>query len=276
MEIHIDDDFDLDRIHRSGQCFRWQRLPDGTFRIPAGDRCLYIGSRGDGDYILDCSEAEFDAFWKAYFDLDEDYAAIRARIDPDTDPFLAQAAESGRGIRILRQDPWETLVSFIISQNRNIPAIRRSVELLCAAAGQERRDSRGETYHAFPSPEKILRLGGRGLAECRLGYRDSYVLAAAQAAVGGALSFGKMAALDDEAVIGELTKLYGVGVKVASCAALFGLHRVNVFPVDTWMKKALKNEYPNGYPVEKYRPYNGVFQQYIFFRYRRPDRREVF
>ena len=130
MTVTILDDFDLDRIADSGQCFRWRKTDDRSFRIIAGDRCLNMTSTGGGHYGLDCSEAEFADFWREYFDLQENYQDIRKRINPEQDPFLWQAAEHEKGIRILRQDPWEMLITFIISQNKNIPGIKKCVELL--------------------------------------------------------------------------------------------------------------------------------------------------
>ena len=130
MIVRITDDFNLDKITDSGQCFRWTKTDDYTYRIIAGESCLYITELADDRYDLSCSEEEYDNKWEDYFDLREDYRSIRERIDPGQDPFLQKAAESEKGIRILRQDPWEMLITFIISQNKNIPAIRRCVELL--------------------------------------------------------------------------------------------------------------------------------------------------
>ena len=124
MTIRITDDFDPDRIAESGQCFRWEKTEGETWRIIAGKACLYLTSLGDDLYELDCSEDEYEYFWREYFDLQENYQNIRGLIDQGEDPFLWQAAEQEKGIRILRQDPWEMLITFIISQNRNIPAIR--------------------------------------------------------------------------------------------------------------------------------------------------------
>jgi len=263
----VDDDFDLDRIAESGQCFRWELRGEGTYRIPLGERCLYIRALGDGRFDLDCGENDL-ALWREYFDLKECYSAIRARPDPRSDPFLAECAASERGIRILRQDPWEVTVSFIISQNRNIPAIRRSVELLCRAAGKSCVDGRGEAFYSFPEPEAILALSERELNECRLGYRGRYVRAAAAAAMDGTLDFPSLRTKTPEAARDALTELYGVGIKVASCIQLFGLHQLDAFPVDTWVRRILENEYPDGYPFEEYSPYNGVYQQYMFAFYR--------
>ena len=268
MIIHIPDDFDLEKIENSGQCFRWTRTDKDTWRVLSGGSCLYISSLGKGAYTFDCSEDEFTRRWKDYFDLDESYASIRARIDPASDPFLHAAAEHGRGIRILRQDPWETLVSFIISQNRNIPAIRRSVEKLCSLCGEKKTDSRGNEYSAFPSPSAIASLSPEDLAACRLGYRDKYVLQAAKDAASGSLDLEAMQSMPCADAVKELEKIYGVGNKVACCAVLFGLHRLDAFPRDVWINRALKDKYPTGWPYEKYSPYNGVYQQYIFAYYR--------
>ena len=264
MRVTVSDDFDLDRIGESGQCFRWEKLEDGSWRIPFLGRCLRIAKKGEGEYEPDCGEAEFRDLWAGYFDLETDYSAIRERIDPARDPFLWEAAEAGRGIRILRQDPWEALVSFIISQNRNIPAIRRSVSLLCACAGERHTDSRGEPFFTFPTPEAVLALREETLEACRLGYRTKYVLAAARAAAEGSLDLEALGEAPEEETLSALTALYGVGRKVASCVSLFGLHHLDAFPVDVWMRRVLETRYPQGYPAEEYRPWNGVYQQYLF------------
>ena len=137
MIIQITDDFNPDRIADSGQCFRWEKRDGGSWRIIAGGSCLRVKTLGKDYYELDCTQAEFDGFWKDYFDLREDYQKIRGKIDSGRDPFLWEAAEHEKGIRILRQDPWEMLITFIISQNKNIPAIRRSVELLAESCGEK-------------------------------------------------------------------------------------------------------------------------------------------
>ena len=263
MNIEINDDFDLEKIAESGQCFRFERLCGG-WRILSGAECLRIAPLGEGRYALDCGEAEFDAVWRDYFDLAEDYAAIRARIDPATDPYLWAAAEREKGIRILRQDPWETLVSFIISQNRNIPAIRRSVALLAETCGEARTDAAGEPYYAFPTPAAIAALSDADLRRCALGYRCAYVRASARAVLEGTLDLSALKTADEARTMAELTGLFGVGIKVASCVSLFGLHHLDAFPQDVWIRRILAREYPAGYPFAVYAPYNGVYQQYMF------------
>lgn len=276
--VKTDDDFNLDRIADSGQCFRWIKqeahaFPSRgtgscTYRIIAGKSCLYITELENGLFELDCSENEYGSFWQDYFDLKEDYRSIRRRIDPNRDPFLWEAAEHEKGIRILRQDPWEMLITFIISQNRNIPAIRRSVELLSETCGERKTDSRGLEYYAFPEPFSLAALTEGELSDCRLGYRCKYVHAAAKAVAEGGIDLNSLREADDSAAMDALTGLFGVGIKVASCVSLFGLHHIDSFPIDVWMKRILAEQYPEGYPFDRYSPYNGIYQQYMFAFYR--------
>ena len=150
MNISITDDFDPGKIAESGQCFRWKKADDITWRIIAGNRCVYVSDIGSQLYRFDCDEISFHDFWAPYFDLGENYQRIRERISHTEDRFLSSAMEHEKGIRILRQNPWEMLITFIITQNRNIPAIQRSIELLSAMCGDRLYDSRGLEYHGFP------------------------------------------------------------------------------------------------------------------------------
>ena len=287
MEIHITDDFNLDRIADSGQCFRWRKDDSGAYRIIHKGHCLKIRSLGKAMFRLSCSEDEYREIWHDYFDFGENYRSVRERVSREEDPFLADACEYGKGIRILRQDPWEMLVSFIISQNKNIPAIKKSIELLCETAGkrcenteQERED---DGQLVFPSPEQILSLSDEALAACRLGYRCRYVKAAASDVAEGKLDLDSLRDAPEEETIKGLMSVCGVGVKVANCISLFGLHHIDAFPIDVWIRRILDNEYPSGYPKERYSPYNGIYQQYMFYYYRnfitgisaRPERKNV-
>ena len=267
MIAAIGDDFDLDRIADSGQCFRWEKEDDRTYRIIAGKSCLYIAALGNGLYEFSCPEEDF-CRWQDYFDLQEDYRQIRSRISRDEDPFLWQASEQEKGIRILRQAPWEALITFTISQNKNIPAIRRCVNLLAQACGEKKTDSRGRSYNSFPEPERVAALAEQALLSCGLGYRWKYVQSAARAVCEGAIDLKGLCAADEDTTISALSGLFGVGTKVANCVSLFGLHHIDAFPVDVWMKRILSEQYPGGYPYQKYTPYNGVYQQYMFAYYR--------
>lgn len=264
MELSFSDDLDLGLIAESGQCFRWERVAAYEWRIVAFGRCLYAAHERPGLLRLSCGEEEFVTIWHDYLDLDQNYAGIRERIDRERDPFLASAMDAGKGIRILRQDLWETLVSFIISQNRNIGAIRRSIELLAKRCGEPLIDVRGRTYHAFPGPDAIAALTEEDLRACGLGYRAPYVSGAARAVLAGECDLEILKGASDGEALELLMRLKGVGVKVASCVSLFGLHRLDAFPVDVWIKRVLATAYPDGYPFEAYAPFNGVYQQYLF------------
>ena len=163
----------LSAIADSGQCFRWRQREDG-YVIPAWGRVLRAREMPDGALALSCTEEDDMRLWRDYFDLDTDYEAMSSVL-PAADDYLRAAAEYGRGIRILRQDPWETLVSFLISQRKNIPAIRQAVEKLCQTAGRVIEEDEEGPIYAFPSPPELKRLGEDGLRACGLGYRAPYV-----------------------------------------------------------------------------------------------------
>jgi len=265
--VCISDDFDLEKIRVSGQCFRVGTFPDGTYRVISGDRVLYIREGARGEFSVSCSESEWDEVWRPWFDLDRSYSDIRDNCR-GMHPFMDLCMESGAGLRILKQDYWEMLITFIISQNRNIPAIRNSVELLAERCGEKKTDSRGKDFYAFPKPGALAALAESDLKSCKLGYRCKYVHAAAEAVSKGDIDLLRLLAEDEASTINVLTKLFGVGTKVANCVSLFGLHHVNAFPVDVWIRRVLEEQYPNGYPYEKYAPYNGIYQQYMFAYYR--------
>ena len=268
MILKTKDDLSLKKIADSGQCFRWKELEDGAFFVPYTDRSLIIKELGGGEYELDCSEEEYEHIWAHYLDMHTDYRRIWALADRESDPFMYEAAQSQCGIRILRQDPFEALISFIISQNRNIPAIKNSIELICGRAGKLRIDSRGNTYHSFPDAQALHDMSDGALRECRLGYRFDYIKTTAALVASGEFDLKELAVLDDEECLKKLESLYGVGRKVASCMLLYGLHRMDAFPVDVWVKRILADKYPGGFPFETYTPYCGLFQQYMFAYYR--------
>lgn len=250
---------DLGQIAASGQCFRMEAREDGWWRILAGERCVRVRQEGD-TLTLDADGQEFAGYWRAYFDWDTDYAAICAAV-PEEDLFLKEAVRYGGGLRILRQELWETLITFVISQNNNIPRIRSAVETLCREWGEKRADRAGEPYYTFPTKEQLARASLPALRAAGLGYRDKYIHAIAHS------GFDAVAvqALPPDQAQAALTALPGVGPKVASCVRLFGLHDLAAFPVDTWIKKMCARHYGGRFPVERYEGVAGVIQQYIFF-----------
>ena len=190
--VQIRDDFDPDKILESGQCFRPRKQAEGWYRFVSGRQLLYLRPLRSGTYTVRCEPGAWETFWHGYFDLGRSYAALRGKLD-SRDDFLQRAMEYGRGIRVLRQDEWEMLVSFIISQRKSIPAIRRAVELLSERFGERLgSDSEGPVY-AFPTAEALCCAGEQALQECGLGYRTRYVLHAAQQAAEGTLDLKKLA-----------------------------------------------------------------------------------
>ena len=282
-------DFDIRTIMNSGQVFRIRPLlrdsgfttaAGETFLAAAGSHAVLIRQKPEAEgrmrVSFSCTEEEFSDFWNGYFDLNRDYEAIRRSVDPG-DSFLTSAVRCGRGIRILRQDLWETIISFLVSQNNNITRIRRSLEALCERYGEKipvnafpdspSASLTDASVHAFPSPEAVLEGGPDGLEGLGLGYRDKYIFRMAQRCVGQEgrewLSLLRKGSYEDALAL--LLREYGIGKKVADCICLFALHHVDAFPVDTHMKQILSAFYPEGFPFSRYEGYAGILQQYMFY-----------
>lgn len=246
----------LDEIFDCGQCFRWDRNEDGSWSGVAFGHKLRAAMRGDTLALYGTDKAGFDAIWYDYFDLGRDYGEVKRRLSDD--PVLAQAAEYSPGIRILRQEPWETLCSFIISQNNNIPRIKGIISRLCENFGEDI----GGAW-SFPSAETIARLAPGDLKPLRCGFREKYILDAANKVASGQIDLTALADMPLDEARRTLETIKGVGPKVADCALLFGCGRIECFPVDVWIKRVLACFYPDGFP-KKYLPWGGIAQQYLF------------
>lgn len=251
------------QICESGQCFRMEHTGENSFTVIAGDRLLDIRQEGETCFF-DCEESEFEEFWKHYFDLDTCYGAYIGQIDPE-DAYLAAAAKHGSGIRILRQDPWEMIVTFLISQQNNIHRIQRCIRNICESYGEKCHTAQGKPYAAFPRPEALAGLPEDALMACNLGYRSKYVVRTAKSVAAGEVNLDAILQMPYEKAREELLKLYGVGEKVADCICLFGFHHLQAFPIDTHIRQALDGHYPCGFAYEKYPGFQGVLQQYIFY-----------
>lgn len=264
--------FEPAQIEDSGQCFRFVHrqaplLNTGdileNYTTISKGRFLEISLLKDDRVAFSCTEEDFKAYWHDYFDLDTDYEAIKASIDPK-DTFLTNAAAYGSGIRILKQDIWEMMVSFIISQRKSIPAIRSCIESLCKSYGTP-MDIKGETFYSFPEPEALANLSLDDLKPHGVGYRDKYILTLARQVSSGEIDPESYSKLPADEAVNELTKLFGVGVKVANCISLFGLHNIDAFPEDVWIKRVIAKEYKGSFNKERYAGFAGVIQQYMFF-----------
>lgn len=262
IKLHIPD-FDIDQIAQSGQCFRFYKIAEGQYTLIAGGRFLELKQQGS-DVSFSCTEEEFDIVWRRYFDLDADYGRYKRAV-AKRDHYLQAAVAAGGGLRILRQELWETIVCFIISQQNNIPRITKCVENLCLLFGEACHNKNGKVYYAFPTPSQLASGTIEALAPVRLGYRARYILAAARQVVSGEVDLDAIRHMKyDEAKV-ELMKLTGVGLKVAECICLFALHHIDAFPVDTHIRQMLDHHYPKGFPLSRYRGFAGVMQQYAFY-----------
>ena len=261
VEIVCDGDFDLGRVFECGQCFRWESDVCGVYTGVAHGRVARLRSE-DGSIFISCTPEDFESVWKDYFDLDRDYAEIRQMLGIDA--FMRAAIEYGAGIRILRQDKWEALCSFIVSQCNNIPRIKRIVADLCREFGEIIKFE-GDEFYSFPSAARLAALNAVDLAPIRCGYRADYIIGAARAVAFGDLDLDALAGGTIEDARAALKRLCGVGNKVADCAVLFGLHMLDAFPIDVWMKRAIAEHYGKGFDPSAFTPYAGIAQQYIFY-----------
>ena len=263
MIIQEIENFSLAQICQSGQCFRMSGKDEHTYNVIAGDKFIEIEQHGRECHFF-CSENDFETFWKRYFDLENDYAAYIGQINPNDD-YLTRAAGFGSGIRILRQDLWEMIISFLISQQNNIVRIRRCIQNICEGYGEECIRANGERYYAFPKPEVLAVLEEDELKACNLGYRSKYVIRTARSVVSGEVDLEAISKLPYKKAKAELLKLFGVGEKVADCICLFALHHLQAFPIDTHIQQALQAHYKRGFPNRRYKGFQGVMQQYIFY-----------
>lgn len=256
-------DFDIGQIARSGQCFRFRQLAEQHYALVAGGRYVEIRQQGQ-TVCFDCPEDEFEAVWRPYFDLDADYGRYKNAV-AKRDKYLQSAVAAGGGLRILRQELWETIVCFIISQQNNIGRITKCVENLCSLFGETCYNKSKQVYNTFPTAERLAACTADELAPIRLGYRAKYILAAARQVASGEVDLDAVRRMDYAHAKAELMRLTGVGVKVAECICLFALHHIDAFPIDTHIRQMLDAHYPKGFPLRRYKGFAGVMQQYAFY-----------
>lgn len=251
-------DLDLSQTLSCGQCFRWKEHPDGSFSGVVRGRYARVSSDGDR-LILDGADEADRAMWFDYFDLGLDYAKVRQELSV-IHPTLAEAVRYAPGIRILDQEPFEALISFIISQNNNIKRITGIVDRLCERFGES---IGADAPHAFPTAQRLAALSAYDLAPIRAGFRQRYIIDAARKVADGTIDLEQIRALPYDEARTELMQITGVGVKVADCVLLYGLHRLDGFPLDVWMKRAMAALF-KGVEPSNFGQYAGIAQQYIF------------
>ena len=256
--------FSVSQTFDCGQCFRFNEK-DGVVEGVAFGKLLRLSQNGDTVTIVGINESEYRDVFERYLGLCDDYGEIRRDIGDRMGAYgdvIYKAMERACGIRILSQDPWEAVASFIISQNNNIPRIKKIIENMSAGLGEAFVGFDGQTHYAFPTAKAVLDAGEEGLAPFKMGFRARYLIDAARKYLSGEVDFERISALDSEEAQKELMTICGVGPKVASCALLFGFHKLEFFPIDVWIKRVLAKYYPNGIDVSSLGDYAGVAQQY--------------
>lgn len=254
--IYIKTDcFHLQKTFECGQCFRFNKNADGAYFGIAYGKALTLYQRPDGVELFGVTKAEFENTFFDYFDLGRDYDRINEILSRD--PVLKDIIPYSRGIRILNQQPFETVVSFIISASNNIPRIKKIIAALCESFGEN---------GAFPSPEVLAKCTTDDLSVIRAGFRDKYIIDCAKKVASGEIDLEKVKKMDYKNASAELQKINGVGKKVADCSLLFGFGFIDAFPKDVWIKRILQHFY--GVADEStldFYGYGGIAQQYLFY-----------
>ncbi|SEN53612.1 N-glycosylase/DNA lyase [Peptostreptococcus russellii] len=266
-------DFDPVHIFECGQCFRWIKEDDGSYTGVAKGKVINVKKDGENIVIDNTNKEEFENIWYDYFDLGRDYTSLKKEL-AQHDENLKKAVDFGWGIRILQQDSWEMLISFIISSNNRIPMIQRAINNISEKYGKEIGEYRGRKYFAFPSPEELSKASIEELRECKTGFRDKYIYHTNKMVIEENLNMEDFIEMDSEVCHKELMKFKGVGAKVADCIALFGMRKYDSFPVDVWVKRVMQEFYGaedmslpkmRKYGMELFGEKAGFAQQYLFY-----------
>ncbi len=266
-------DFDPKHIFECGQCFRWNMEDDGSYTGIAHSRVLNVKKEEDIVIFDNTTVDEFRKIWVDYFDLERDYSIIKEELKR-YDEHLEASVEFGSGIRLLRQDVWEMIVSFIISANNAIPKIKKTIERLSEAGGENLGSYRGMECYSFPDIKSIHNMQQQDIENCKAGYRAKYIKDSCGMIVSGDLDIQNLKTMDANESRKELLRLSGVGPKVADCIMLFGLQKYGAFPVDVWVKRVMEHFYVEeemslkkmrDYAVAKFGDLSGFAQQYLFY-----------
>ena len=271
-------DFNLDHIFDCGQCFRWEKNEDGSYSGIAFGKTARIDYDSEKETLIihNADESDFENIWRNYLDLDRDYGKIKTEL-AEKDSVICEAMEYGHGIRILNQEKWETLLSFIISQNNNIPRIKKCINSLAEILGEYAGEYEGKKYYSLPTPEVLAGATLEDLAPCKLGYRAKYLIETAkQVHAEGIESLEALSGCEFSSsdTCEALRSYCGVGPKVANCIALFAMGKFDSFPIDVWVKKVMNQMYgfdENNlkgmaeFAAEKFGQYGGIAQQYLFY-----------
>ena len=266
-------DFTLSQILECGQCFHFDKLDEEVYEVVAFGRAVKMEQTDKVLRIYGSSMEDYEGIWKLYLDMDNDYGLIKQSVIK-ADGALKTAVDEKSGIHILNQDFFETLISFIISQNKSIPQIKQCVKNISHRFGDEVIGYNGEAFYVFPDVQRLHDATEEELRECKVGFRAPYIKNATEAVYSGAVTKEKLDELDIAQARELLMTIKGVGEKVANCVLLFGLGRREAFPVDVWMKRIMEQMYFDGkdtkkqdieaFAVNKFGDLGGYAQQYLF------------
>lgn len=263
--------FELPHIFDCGQCFRWNRQDNNNYIGVAFGKVIEIEKRNNDVVIYNTDLKDFNDIWLNYFDLERDYSAIKEEFEKDE--LLKKAVEFGVGIRILQQDPFEMLISFIISANNRIPMIKRAIENISKVFGKSIKYKRN-TYYAFPTLEEFRRATVEDIEALGVGFRAKYIYKALEDLSNGTYDLNAIKQSDDDGCHEGLKNFNGVGPKVADCIMLFSMGKYSAFPVDVWVKRAMQFFYVapdvslpkiREFAREKFGSLSGFAQQYLFY-----------
>lgn len=266
--INNPEDFSLAHTFDCGQCFRFNLNENGNYTGIAFNKVVEISEENGNIIIENLTEDEFYKNWIDFLDLSRNYKEIKDSLIHDE--VIKKAIEFGKGIRILKQDFFECVISFIISQQNNIPKIKKAVEGFARLFGDE-IEFKGSKYYSFPDVTKVKDITKEDLKELKIGYRDEYIIDAIKKVSSGEISYEELIKLPYKEAKEKLLTVKGIGNKVADCILLFSLLKFEAFPVDTWIKKAmtelynLKEKEIKDYSKINFGDYSGFAQQYIFY-----------
>lgn len=265
--------FNPKHIFECGQAFRWERNDDGSYTNVAFGRVINVSKEDDIITLDNVTEEDFNNIWIDYFDLNRDYDAIKEKLS--NNETMKEAMDFGYGIRILNQDHFETIISFIISANNQIPRIKKSIDIISREYGDEIGEYRGKTYYSFPTFEALSKASVEDMREiCRVGFRDKRIIDTSQMICSGEFNLEESKNYDSSKLYDELIKFPGVGPKVASCIMLFAYGKGETFPVDVWIKRVMESLYIGHETSKKnigilakdiFGEYGGFAQQYLFY-----------
>lgn len=273
--------FELNHIFDCGQCFRWNRQENGNYIGVAYGKVIEVEKDNDNIILYNTNRKEFEEIWKNYFDLNRDYSKIKIILSEDN--LLKKAIDYGYGIRILQQEPFEIIISFIISANNRIPMIKRAIEKISRKWG-ERLYYKDEIYYSFPSMERLYNISLEEMEGCGTGFRSKYIVDTVSkiyinsktdsSEYNKQFDINYIGKLQDDQCHNMLQNFKGIGPKVADCVMLFSMGKDSAFPVDVWVKRAMQHFYlaPDvslkkirDFGREKFGDFSGLAQQYLFY-----------